>query len=170
MSRKFREIKQHLNKPTEYYDCELLRSEAGHVVLRYVSDRHYAGTRLGITFPPGCITFAYYWETRPYVFWGIFSPEKELLGYLIHICRDVAISEDSVSYLDMLLDIWFYADGSHLVLDEDEVEACFRSGRLTAKDKEFIEKSKERAIEDFAANAENIRAISHALDISDTHK
>ena len=170
MSRKFKEIKHHLNKPTEHYDCELLKREAGHAVLRYVSDRQYAGTRLGITFPPGCITLAYYWETRPYVFWGIFSPAKELLGYLIHICRDVVVSEGSVSYLDMLLDIWFYPDGNHLVLDTDEVEACFRSGRLTADDKDFIEEARETAVKNFSADSENLKALSKELDISGMSK
>ena len=166
MTGKFKEIKHHVNKPTEYYECSLLRRDAGSVVLSYVSDRKFASTRLGITFPPGCTTVAFYWEARPYVFWGIYSPEKDLLGYLIHICRDVAIVDNSVSYLDMLLDIWFYPDGHHAILDADEVEECFRSGRLTQDDKEFIQRSKEVAIEDFAANSESLKAISDKLDIS----
>ena len=165
MDRKFKEIKRHLNKPTELYDCDLLRSEAGHVVLKYVSDRQFASTRLGITFPPGCITIAFYWKTHPYVFWGIFSPEKELLGYLVHICTDVSISEDSVSYLDLLLDIWFYPDGRYIVLDADEVEECLQSGRLTLKDREFIEQARERAIDHFEADSRNLRAVADALDI-----
>ncbi len=170
MNRTFTEIKRHVNKPTERYECELLVSEPGHAVLRYVSDRTFASAKLGITFPPGCVTIALYWETRPYVFWGIFSPEKELLGYLVHICRDVSISDGSLSYLDMLLDIWFFPDGRHIVLDADEVEECFRAGRLTTEDTQYIEDSKKAAIDDFSVNAEKLRTALAALDISDRPK
>ena len=65
----------------------------------------------------------------------------------------------------MLLDIWFSSDGSHVILDEDEVEQCLRSGRLTAKDKEYVEESKRAAIRDFAENAEKVRGLTSLLDI-----
>ena len=170
MNRKITEIKRHLNKPVEKYECDFVREEPGHIVLRYVSDRTFASKRLGITFPPHCITIAFYWETRPYVFWGIYSPDTELLGYLVHICRDVTISNDSVDYLDMLLDIWFFPDGSHIILDEDEVEECLASGRLKADDKEYIDTSAERAIADFAKNKINLKNFAAALDIPGRHK
>ncbi len=170
MIRKITEIKRHINKPDERYECDLLRSGPDHVAIRYVSDRTFASTRLGVTFPPGCITIALYWEARPYVFWGIFSPEKDLLGHLVHICRDVSVSEHSVSYLDMLLDLWFFPGGSHIVLDADEVEECFRAGRLNEADKAYIEDSKEAAIADFASNAEEVSDLANMLDISDQHK
>ncbi|NQU08514.1 MAG: DUF402 domain-containing protein [Candidatus Abyssubacteria bacterium] len=160
MSRKIVEIKRHVNKPTERYECDLVSREPGHLILRYVSDRKFASKRLGITFPPGCITIALYWETRPYVFWGIFSPDEKLLGYLVHICREVSISDDSVSYLDMLLDLWFFPDGRHIVLDEDEVEECFRSGLLSEDDKEYIEKSRETALAEFAVNAQRLTSLA----------
>jgi len=160
MTRTFTEIKHHLNKPTERYECELLVLQPRHAVLRYVSDRAFASKRLGITFPPGCITIALYWETRPYVFWAIYSPSKELLGYLVHICRNVVISESTVSYLDMLLDVWFFPDGSNIVLDADEVEECLRAGLLAEEDKRYIEESKQEALHDFLMNAQEIRALS----------
>jgi hypothetical protein len=165
MSTKVTETKRHLNKPTEQYECDLIESSPGHMTLRYVSDRTFASTRLGITFPPGCITVALYWEDRPYVFWGIFSPDKELLGYLIHICRDVKISEDAVGYLDMLLDIWFFPDGRHLILDEDEVEECLQAGALSPADKDYIERSEKAAIAAFQKNAEILISIAGKLDI-----
>ena len=164
--RKVTETKRHINKPTERYECDLIEFRPGRMTLRYVSDRTFASTRLGITFPPGCITIALYWESRPYVFWGIFSPNKELLGYLIHICRDVQISEDAVGYLDMLLDIWFFPDGRHLILDEDEVEECLREGSLNQTDREYIESSRDAAITDFQDNAEILKTIADTLDIS----
>lgn len=166
MAGKITEIKRHINKPTERYECDLVQRAPGRLVLRYISDREFESERLGIVFPPGCITIALYWEARPYVFWGIFSPDEELLGYLVHICREVIISNDSVSYLDMLLDIWFFPDGTSTVLDLDEVEECRRRGFLSDEDKRYIENSKQVAIADFAATAQRLRSIAGELDIS----
>ncbi|MBI4832259.1 MAG: DUF402 domain-containing protein [Candidatus Lindowbacteria bacterium] len=163
MRRKVTEQKRHLNKPTEYYECELLRHESGHAALRYVSDRTFASTRLGVTFPPGCVTIALYWEDRPYVFWGIFSPAGETLGYLVHICKQVNVAEASVSYLDMLLDVWFFPDGRHIILDADEVEQCLASGALTPEDKVYIEKAKERTLKEFVSNVERLKAFARSV-------
>jgi predicted RNA-binding protein associated with RNAse of E/G family len=56
----------------------------------------------------------------------------------------------------MLLDLWFFPDARHIVLDEDEVEECFCSGLLSEDDKEYIEKSKETALAEFAVNAQRL--------------
>jgi len=164
--RKITEIKRHVNKPDERYECDLILAGPGHAALRYISDRTFGSARLGVTFPPGCITIALYWESRPYVFWGIFSPEGELLGHLVHICRGVDISADTITYLDMLLDLWFYPDGRHIVIDEDEVQECLEAGRLTDEDIAFIDEAKEAALADFEANARKLETFLGALDIS----
>jgi hypothetical protein len=166
-ARRITEIKRHINKPEERYECDLIRSDSDRLVLRYVSDRTFASTRLGVTFPPGCITLALYWEGRPYVFWGIYSPDAELLGYLVHICRDVEFSDGAVNYLDMLLDLWFYPDGRHIVLDEDEVSECRQSGLLTENDVAFIEEARQAALDDFEANTQELGPFARALDILD---
>lgn len=161
----FTEIKRHLNKPEERYECELLRSELGHVVLEYVSTRAFESSELGISFPPGCVTIALYWESRPYVFWAIYSPAGKLLGFLVHICRELHISSHSLSYLDMLLDIWFFPDGRSELLDEDEVEECLRSGKLSNDDADYILAARDAAIADFPRNVEESAAVAAALDI-----
>jgi hypothetical protein len=166
MARGITEIKRHINKPTERYECQLLADGPGRAVLRYVSDRAFASERLGVTFPPGCVTVAYYWEDRPYVFWGIFSPGAELLGYLVHICREVEIGADAVSYLDMLLDIWFYPDGRHIIMDEDEVEECLESGKLDREDAAYIAESRQIALCGFDSDARELVELAEKLDIS----
>ena len=164
---KFLEIKRHLNKPDERYMCELIRKEPDHVILKYISDRVFESEKLDLKFPAGCATLAEYWTSRPYVFWTILSPTGELLGYLVHICKDLKIFDDSLDYLDMLLDIWFSSDGRHIVLDEDEVEQCIDAGRLTKADAEYIDAAKEEAIQDFPRNAAEAKKIAGALDIFD---
>jgi hypothetical protein len=163
---KFLEIKRHLNKPDERYDCELIRKEPDHVVLKYISDRVFESAKLRLKFPPGCVTLAEYWRSRPYAFWTILSPAGELIGYLVHICRGLKIFEDSLDYLDMLLDVWFYPDGRHVVLDKDEVKQCIDAGCLTKADAKYIDAAKEEAIRDFPRNAAEAKKIASALDIS----
>ncbi len=148
----FLEIKRHLNKPDEQYRCRLVRREPGHVILKYVSDRPFASEELGISFPPGCITIALYRQERPYVFWAIHSPAGERLGYLVHISKDMRISQNAVEYVDMLLDIWFFPDGRYIVLDEDEVDECLKAGRLDEAAVRYIETAKEAALREFPAN------------------
>ncbi len=164
MARKMIENKRHINKPTERYECDLISMDSGRAVLRYVSDRTFESKRLGITFPPGCITLALYEEGKSRVFWGIYSPDAELLGYFVHICRDVAISDDEVDYLDLLLDIWFYPDGRHIILDEDEVAECREDGRLTDEDLIYIQSAKESALVNFTADTQALEAFTHAIE------
>ncbi len=66
----------------------------------------------------------------------------------------------------MLLDIWFFPDGTSTVLDLDEVEECRRRGFLSDEDKRYIENSKQVAIADFAATAQRLRSIAGELDNS----
>jgi hypothetical protein len=160
----FIEVKRHLNKPDERYQCELIRKEPDAVVLRYISDRSFQSSELGISFPPGCITIAFYWQSRPYVFWGIYSPQKQLLGYLAHICKEMRIDENSVSYLDMLLDIWFFPDGRRVILDEDEVAECVEAGVLSQEDTAYIDVAKNAAVRDFSLNVNASAVIADSLD------
>ncbi|RJP21715.1 MAG: DUF402 domain-containing protein [Candidatus Abyssobacteria bacterium SURF_5] len=162
----FLEIKRHLNKPDERYRCELVRREPAKIVLKYRSDRSFQSSKLGVTFPPGCVTLAFYWLDRPYVFWAIYSPEGEPLGYLVHICREMEIFSDSLTYVDLLLDIWFSRDGDYLILDQDEVDDCVRSGKLADADVAYIDAAKEKAIADFPQNAKNATMLAAELDIS----
>ena len=164
MPREVIENKRHINKPTERYKCDLISMGSGRAALRYVSDSTFVSTRLGVTFPPGCVTLALYEEGKSRVFWGIYSPDAELLGYLVHICRDVAISGDEVDYLDLLLDIWFYPDGRNIILDEDEVAECLESGKLTVEDTAYIEAAKDAALADFSADARALEPFVHVLE------
>ena len=132
-------------------------------MLRYVSESAFASTRLGGTFPPGCITLALCEEGKSRVFRAIYSPDAELLGYFAHICREVAISDDEVDYLDLLLDIWFYPDGRHIILDEDEVAECHADGRLTDADTTYINTATTAALSTFKADAQALEPFIDVL-------
>ena len=130
------EIKRHLNKPDESYQCTLLQSGEDEVVLRYVSN---GPARVGdAALKPGSTTYAYYKTGAGFVPWKMIGPDGHLKGYLFHICRDLRVSRDRVEYLDLLLDIWISPEGSITVLDRDELEACAAQGLLNEKDLAWI--------------------------------
>ncbi len=130
------EIKLHKNKPPQQFCCTLLHREPGYAVLRYVSNEpgQIADIRIGA----GSTTVAHYWSGRPYVVWRMFDRTGRLIGTLFHICADVRIFADHLSYEDLLLDIWIDPGGALRILDEDELHACTARGLLSAEELQRI--------------------------------
>ena len=133
------EIKRHKNKPEQQFHCELLHRENGYAVLRYVAEG--AGLIADMSIAPGSTTVAHYWQDRPYVAWRMFDSSYCLLGTLFHICTNVCIREDFLSYDDLLLDIWITPDGEMRVLDEDELQACIAAGRISESELHTIQQA-----------------------------
>jgi len=124
----FLEIKRHKNKPEQHFNCELLHREFGYAVLRYSSNK--PGLIADIRIPPGSTTIAHYWQLRPYVAWRMFDSNACLLGTLFHICSNVRIHDDRLSYDDLLLDIWIAPNNKVRVLDLDELKLCIDKGLI----------------------------------------
>jgi hypothetical protein len=130
------EIKRHKNKPEQRFYCELLHRENGYAVLCYEAEG--SGQIADMFIAPGSTTVAHYWYDRPYVAWRMFDLNKNLIGTLFHICTNVCILEDLLSYDDLLLDIWIAPDGEIRVLDEDELLACIAEGRIRESELNII--------------------------------
>lgn len=154
MAKRIVEVKHHLNKPTEQYDCELVARGDGWVVVRYVTDRDYD---LGpVCLRRGTVTLAHYWEEQPYVLWDLRSPAGERIGWLCHICRPPAISADRIEYTDLVLDIWFWPDGTHVMLDEAELADCVEAGWLSEEEADAVRRTAKRVVRDFSRVVESI--------------
>ncbi len=140
----FCELKRHLNKPDETYMCDLVARDTDWVVLSYVSNRawEFAGTHL----PAGSQTLAFYQRGGAHVLWRMCDPSGGLVGHLFHICRDVQVEERRVSYLDLLLDIWIDSDGVVEVLDREDVDMCYREGKLCEVDLKSITSEEKRIV------------------------
>ena len=128
MPRTFTELKRNLAKPDQTFICQLLYHGGNRVILSYLSDRPWAFPTAAI--PAGTLTLAYYQEELPYILWKLIGPDERLIGYYIHLCDSVHIGEDTVDYRDLMLDVWFFPDGSHRLLDEDELEMVQTAGWL----------------------------------------
>jgi hypothetical protein len=132
------EIKVHKNKETQRFRCRVLRREADYLVLSYYADK--PGRIKDVVLPAGSTTIAHYWTGRGYVLWRMYGPDSALIGTLFHICSDVTITETSVQYLDLIVDIWIPAQGEPLVLDEDELEECRQQGLVKDEELRWIRK------------------------------
>lgn len=139
MPNDYLEIKRHKNKPEQRFHCELLHRESGYAVLRYVAEG--SGLIADMFIASGSTTVAHYWQDRPYVAWRMFDRNKRLLGTLFHICTNVCIREDFLSYDDLLLDIWLAPDGEIRVLDADELQACIAEGRISKSELNTIQQA-----------------------------
>lgn len=133
----FSELKRHIDKLDEEYTCDLHARGADWVVLIYVSTKPW--TVAGAYLPVGSKTLAFYKDGASQVLWQMSDPAGHLIGYLFHVCRELHIGKNTVSYLDLLLDVWVNAMGKMTVLDRDDVEACKLSGKLNEDDLADIE-------------------------------
>ncbi len=48
--------------------------------------------------------------------------DKSLKGWYCDICRPAIITQHQISYMDLVLDLWVYPDGSKVVYDQDEFD------------------------------------------------
>ena len=138
------EIKAHKNKETQRFLCTVLHRDAHYLVLYFSSQAE--GRIRDIIIPAGSTTIAHYWSDRGYVVWRMFGPDGSLIGTLFHICTNVEITEQHVSYLDLIVDIWIAPDGTIRVLDQDEMEECKKEGLIGDDEAIFIEKQKQLII------------------------
>ena len=116
----FREVKRNITKPDELYICELVWRDSWRAVLSYVTDRDY---RIfdGFILPEGSLTLGFYWSGKGYIMWEMYGPARGLKGYYFHICNPPHIGDNSLEYLDLVLDIWFFPGGSFKFLDREEL-------------------------------------------------
>jgi len=134
--RTIEEEKRHLNKPPERFTCLLLRAEPDHAVLWYCAPR--PGAVRDILLPAGTCTIAHYWRTRTYVLWSMLYPGGARAGTLLHLCSDVSLTPERISYLDLIVDIWINPDGAVRILDQDELEACVAAGLVSREEQRRI--------------------------------
>jgi predicted RNA-binding protein associated with RNAse of E/G family len=142
---KILEIKNHLNKPVERYTCDLLKRDGDVVILKYVSDR--SGRLAGVFFDSGSITYAIYRSGEGHVLWKLLDADQNLKGHLFHVCRDIVVAENTVEYLDMLLDVWIDSDGMVKILDRDEVAECEAKGVIGDPELAWISRQEKKIVE-----------------------
>jgi predicted RNA-binding protein associated with RNAse of E/G family len=141
------EVKVHKNKETQRFHCQVLHREKSYIILQYKSATE--GKIDDIIIDKGSSTIAHYWKERGFVLWRIFDAKEMLIGTLFHICSNMDISNNRVTYFDLIVDVWIAADGTIRVLDEDELEECKRARLLTRDEVDWIDKQKRIILKNY---------------------
>ncbi len=142
------EIKHNPGKPDQTFVCDLVRHDGDRIVISYVSDRSYSVGEIRV--PTGTETLAYYQENLPYVLWRMSGPDGQLVGYYIHLCDQVQITENTVEYRDLMLDVWFLPDGTYRLLDDDELDEAVNNGILNLATASVVRRNAASIIDGFA--------------------
>lgn len=117
------------------YDCRIVKRKERSLVLLYEIPYEFhidAGGRT-VHIPPKTMTVGFYWEDRPYNVYHWRTKAGAYLGSYFNLVRDTSILERTVSYVDLIVDLMVLPDGSHAVLDLDELPeplSVFENGRV----------------------------------------
>ncbi len=101
------------------YECELLCLRDGFGILRHVLDKSYRVN--GVVLMPGDVTYALYWEDRPYT---LYRWRLERTGTVIHyfnVADSVRLTPREFAWRDLVVDLYVDDKGTVQVLDEDEL-------------------------------------------------
>ena len=117
-----RELKRTLSGREKHFDCRALASRDGYVVVLFVAAAamHVHGVHL----PAGTVTFGHFWRDRPYnVYHWLDAATGRPLGVYVNLSRDTVVNDDSLEWLDLVVDVLALPGAAPRVLDEDEIPA-----------------------------------------------
>lgn len=109
------------------YECQVVKREREELVLLYEIQQGFRMKMNGqqVHIPAETITVGFYWEDRPYNVYHWRTKEGTYLGSYFNMVKDTTISGQTVSYVDLIVDLMVLPDGSHAVLDLDELPEEF---------------------------------------------
>ncbi len=115
------ERKTRFDGSVQEFACQaLLMEPARRAVIRYDLDRDWHVG--GMVFPKGGYTAGHFWIDRPYNVYHWLHAGKTL-GYYFNVGLIDEITETTVAWRDLIIDVLVKPDGAIDILDEDEVPA-----------------------------------------------
>ncbi|MGE6551813.1 DUF402 domain-containing protein [Bacillus mycoides] len=103
--------------------CLLIEAEPEKIILYH--EVQYSFTMVAndtkLTIPKGSYTIAYYWEKRPYNLYVWRDQNGSYIGSYFNIVKNTYITDQVVSFKDLILDIMVLSNGEFFILDEDEL-------------------------------------------------
>jgi predicted RNA-binding protein associated with RNAse of E/G family len=114
-------LKRGLNgEVTWQYEGRVLKRESNLVVLEAFFNRDDTPF-MGVVLKRGDQFVEMFYTDRWYNIFEIFDrDDEEFKGWYCNIGFPAVLDDDTVSYVDLALDLWVAADGTQTVLDEDE--------------------------------------------------
>lgn len=116
---KFIEYKHTYFGETKTFDCTLAKLDSNELVLLYKPQSPMRF--IGLDFPPGSMSFGYYWVDRSYNVYHWKDAAGKTMLYYFNISRDTTISKDRVDWLDLVVDVAAKPHEFPRILDLEEV-------------------------------------------------
>ncbi|GAB6421883.1 DUF402 domain-containing protein [Bacillus luti] len=105
------------------HNCLILEKKSQSIILFH--EVQYSFTMithdLSLTIPKGSYTIAYYWENRPYNLYIWRDKNGMYLGSYFNVVKNTQITDELVSFEDLIIDILVLPSGEYFILDEDEL-------------------------------------------------
>ncbi|MGC7949143.1 DUF402 domain-containing protein [Bacillus sp. II_CA] len=117
------ERKIRYDSTTIEHTCLLLEKQLQSIVLFHEVQYSFTMTahRASLTIPKGSCTIAYYWEDRPYNLYIWRDKNGTYLGSYFNVVKNTQITDELVSFEDLIIDILVLPSGEYFILDEDEL-------------------------------------------------
>lgn len=117
------ERKIRYDSTTVEHTCLLLEKQLRSIVLFH--EVQYSFTMnthdSSLTIPKGSYTIAYYWEDRPYNLYIWRDKNGMYVGSYFNVVKNTQITDEVVSFEDLIIDIMVLPNGEYFILDEDEL-------------------------------------------------
>lgn len=103
--------------------CLLIETQPDKIVLYHEVQYSFTMTAndTKLTIPKGSYTVAYYWGNRPYNLYVWRDQGGSYLGSYFNIVKNTCITDEVVSFEDLIVDIMVLPSGEFFILDEDEL-------------------------------------------------
>jgi hypothetical protein len=124
-----REVKVRLDGSEVAFDCELLGLSPNVAVVLF---RIPGGSSFHtpVHFPPGSLSYGYFWKRRPYNAYRIIGPDGSVIAHRFDAVTDVSLSPGEIRYRDLVLDWWILPGRELLEEDRDEFLEAIEAGLI----------------------------------------
>lgn len=105
------------------HSCMLLKAQNQNVVLfhKILDSFTMIASQTKLTISKGSYTIAYYWGNRPYNLYIWRDNKGNYLGSYFNIVKNTYMTDNLLSFEDLIIDILILPNGDYFVLDEDEL-------------------------------------------------
>lgn len=159
------ERKQKPDGTIREYGCSLVHRSKTLAVIEFLMAQGGEIFGTPIEVPPGSISHGYFWTNRLYNVYRMRRADGSLIAHRFDAVTDVALSEDAVSYRDLILDWWVTADGVLIEEDRDELEQLQAEGHITQRDLELVNAAARQVFSRYRHIIDGIAELERKLGI-----
>jgi predicted RNA-binding protein associated with RNAse of E/G family len=112
------------------WEGEAVTRAPGYVTLRAVwKGPGTVRVAADVVFERGDVFYEHYYDGKPYGLWQVLTPdERALKCWYCNISAPTHVSDDTITFRDLLLDVLLLPDGTCHVLDRDELARARAEG------------------------------------------